>query len=490
MAAENKHPTRISRYYIDTRPLVPEKPKQPFSLPLIERLTVADQEAATRFLRPADRFMSLASSLLKYTFIHRQAKIPWSKVVISRTPVPHRRPYWEPPSDWETEPGQGGLEFNVTHQAGVVAIIGCSTPTAQLPVSSPLSPSLSNKMDHLDLTNHHHHHNHHPTPDLTHHPVRVGVDIACADEDKRTPKDMTTQAKFDEWVDIFGEMFSDRERRHMRHAPIHMPVAEREEGVWGMSSDESSSSEGGNSEAARLRRARENEATLMQLKLRRFYAYWALKEAYIKMVGEGLLASWLKELEFLNVVAPPPPPSLGGLSGLASRVSKSHSRSRSRGTSHHRTHSHSHHNHHHSLSATSTPTAVDQAADEAAKWTHPTKAETGMSTLLRGRELDDVQIELVAYDEDFLLATATRGVVEVFDEHGHAHENEDYNENGNGQESVRNGDAGAGVGVSVQQAVPISTSREQELKRNRSWAMLDIELDIRPCAEGRCRCLD
>lgn len=439
MAADKMHSSSITRYYIDTRSLVPENAKQPYSLPLLELLTFADQEAVTRFLRPADKFMSLASSLLKYTFIHRRAKIPWSKVAVSRTPVPHRRPYWQPPPDWDPQAEKGGLEFNVTHQAGMVVIIGCSTPTAQIPISS-----LSDTMDHLDLTGHH-------TPDLEHSPyqVRVGVDIACADEDKRTPKDMTTQAKFDEWVDIFAEMFSDRERRNMRHAPIHMPVAEREEGVWGISSDESSSSEGG-SEAARLRRARENEAKLMQLKLRRFYAYWALKEAYIKMVGEGLLASWLKELEFLNVTAP--------VSPLAnSSRSKSHSRSRSRGTSHNRTNSHSHH-HHHSLSTT----IPDPAAEEAAKWTHPSKAENGMLTLLRGRKLDDVNIELVAYDEDFLLATATRGVIEVF-EHEHTPEN------------VENGTVGVKVAV------------EPERKR---WVKLDIEKDIRPCAEGRCKCLD
>ena len=41
-------------------------------------------------------------------------------------------------------------------------------------------------------------------------------------------------------------------------------------------------------------------------KLRNFYAHWCLKEAYLKMVGEALLASWLKDLEFLNVQVPSP----------------------------------------------------------------------------------------------------------------------------------------------------------------------------------------
>ena len=153
--------TTINRWYIDTRPYVP----QPFStkhlrtLPLLSSLHPADQESVTRFIRSADRFMALASALLKYTFIHRRARIPWSEVLISRTPAPHRRPYWEPPENWSNtdiydgkdpifgEPCQiRGLEFNVSHQAGLVTFIGCSTPTAQLPASilpnpGPLSPT-------------------------------------------------------------------------------------------------------------------------------------------------------------------------------------------------------------------------------------------------------------------------------------------------------------------------------------------------------------
>ena len=38
--------------------------------------------------------------------------------------------------------------------------------------------------------------------------------------------------------------------------------------------------------------------------LRRFYTFWTLKEAYVKMTGEALLAGWLRELEFRDVRAP------------------------------------------------------------------------------------------------------------------------------------------------------------------------------------------
>lgn len=44
----------------------------------------------------------------------------------------------------------------------------------------------------------------------------------------------------------------------------------------------------------------------IRVKLRHFYAHWCLKEAYIKMTGEALLAPWLKDLEFRDVKVPEP----------------------------------------------------------------------------------------------------------------------------------------------------------------------------------------
>lgn len=45
----------------------------------------------------------------------------------------------------------------------------------------------------------------------------------------------------------------------------------------------------------------------IRAKLRHFYAHWALKEAFVKMTGEALMAPWLKDLEFRNVQVPLPP---------------------------------------------------------------------------------------------------------------------------------------------------------------------------------------
>ena len=52
--------------------------------------------------------------------------------------------------------------------------------------------------------------------------------------------------------------------------------------------------------------AEENIQETVRAKLRHFYAHWCLKEAYVKMTGEALLASWLKNLEFRNVQVPLP----------------------------------------------------------------------------------------------------------------------------------------------------------------------------------------
>jgi 4'-phosphopantetheinyl transferase len=592
--------TTINRWYIDTRPYVPQphNPKSLHTLPLLSTLKRTDQEAVTRFIRPADRFMSLASALLKYTFIHRRAKIPWSDVQVSRTPAPHRRPYWEPPEDWsttdiydESDPIYGepcrirGLEFNVSHQAGLVTIIGCSTPTAQLPSAirsnpGPVSPTVLDSLAHIDL-------NSHPTCTAfdDRNIIRLGVDIACTNEDKRTPKDLTTQAKFDEWIEIFAEMFSDRERIHMRQTPVHVPVKEREEGEWSDSDPSSTASSPRDSKGDNSSVFSEHEAKMIKLKLRRFYAYWGLKEAYIKMVGEGLLASWLRELEFLDVHAPPPPPPLpqqrdprtpsatldtrpgrnsssatqailenqttplpasadiyahrksigantppstatvGGMSTIPIPTTADdakgmmHTRGHSGATlppletngatAHRRTSSipaadmYAQHRHpsmssptptdashnprklsfpaasslthgaayvrphpHEYLSpfpdSPATPSLLDPPPDslpgaehhpeptETAKWTAPDKAERGMTTLFKGKRVEDVKIELVAYDQDFMIATAIRGV----------------------NERAVPGDAGTfGEGSGW-------------------WLRLDFDKDIRPCAEGWCTCLE
>ena len=349
--------TPIIRFYVDIRSAIPKGRLDVVELPLLETLSKEQQDKVKAFMRPADRLMSLASALLKYVFIHRYALIPWDDVRISRTPDPHRRPYWEPGAG---STGETGLEFNVSHQNGLVTLIGCRTPEEQ---NQSYATTLAGRQDE-DAAGP-------PLPHATHEQVRLGVDLACANEHGRTPADMTTQAKLDDWIDIFEEMFSDACRKDMKSAVIPHATT---------------------------------PGDLIQQRFRRFYAYWSLKEAYIKMVGEGLLADWLTKLEFQNVQAPEPPrPDDFPDDGFSWALRD----------------------------------------EDEMKWTPADRAVKAISATLYGKRMVDVKLSLVAFETDFLCATAMRGVE----------------------------DATAG------------TPQER-------WIKLDIEQDIRPCAEGRCKCLD
>ena len=350
LSTSSEYLAPIYRFYIDVRPQIPLMSRDSTALPLLSTLRAEQQASILGYMRPADRLMSLGSALLKYVFIHKYARVPWKDIHISKTPKPHGRPYWSPLASWK---GKGGIEFNVTHQYGLIGLVGCLTPTAQSPIySSPLTRIEEGQ----------------PDSDFQ---VRLGVDVACTREEGRTPADVTTQDKLDEWVDIFAEMFSEASRNDMKSALILHANP---------------------------------EVTIIQQRFRRFYAHWALKEAFIKMVGEGLLADWLAELEFQNVNAPDPATE-----------------------------------HDHPCDGFSWAFR-DQ---EELKWTPPIKAVKDISATLYGEKVDDVQMQLVAYEQDFLFAIASKGIVEL--------------------------DPGDEVG---------------------RWIKLDIEKDIRPCAEGSCKCLE
>ena len=346
--SQDSYSVPITRWFIDTRPLHPADPKSTnLILPLLSALTSEEQANITRFYQPKDKLMSLASTLLKFLFIHQTARIPWSEVVISRWPAPHKRPYWSPPTFW---PRTYGLEFNVSHQAGLTALMGCQTQDRDS--SSRPGPDLSTTGDSTSE----------PSPAS---PPRLGVDITCTDEAHRGPRNIITITALAQWIDIFSEMFSAQERRDMLHAPVSSVPPTH------------------------------GEQTHVTAKLRRFYAYWSLKEAYIKMVGEGLLASWLRELEFSDVTA---------------------------------------------------PDVVASADQDADAWGPAIKSTSssnpaGFQVTLYKKTVDDVAMELVAYGSSFIIATAMKGVA------------------------------------------------DEKATAEQNWRKVDIERDIRPCAEGRCTCL-
>lgn len=125
----------------------------------------------------------------------------------------------------------------------------------------------------------------------------------------------------------------------------------------------------------------------MEAKLRRFYTFFALKEAYIKMTGEALLAGWIRELEFRNVRAP------------------------------------------------------DEASE--GRWG---RVEEAVDACFRGRTMERLRIEVAGYGREHIVALVARGLKE------------------------RVGEEGPLLG--------------------RGMSEVNIERDVRSCAEGSCRCLD
>lgn len=344
--------THLTRWYIDTRHLT----NTTQDLPLITTLRETEQTSIRKYLRLPDRHMSLASSLLKYLYIHQTCRIPWSEVIISRTPKPHQRPCFIPSGN-ESRPAAEipTVEFNVTHQASFVALAGCVVPSTEAKTESGAATAAAKTQAAV-----------YSAPEPSSAPIpsvpQVGIDVTCVDEPgRRRDKAPKTLKDVTDFIDIFQEVFSQKELDTMKQATLSPSSSPRP------------------------------LAEAIKSAMRLFYAYWALKEAYIKMTGEALLAPWLRQLEFTNVLAPPP--------------------------------------------------VADEETD---KWSAP---YTGVQTWLYGKRVEDVRVELVAFETDYLVATAARG-------------------------------ANLGEAVTGSNSDPW-----------KALVSVDIERDVRPCATGTCQCL-
>lgn len=213
--------------------------------------------------------MTLASALLKRLFISQALQIPWHQVKLARKGDPvHGKPCALSP-DGSYAP----IDFNVSHQAGLVTLVGWKGKANNTYRGSP--------------------------------PVQVGVDIVCVNErdDYRT----IDQDGFDGWVDIYEEIFSDEERWDMKFKIDSVTLLDgqtvtaedlgRNDRCVRRNLDLSMTLPSGQTTTF-------NSELLIDAKLRRFYTFFCYKEAYIKLAGEALLAPWLKQLEFQNVRSP------------------------------------------------------------------------------------------------------------------------------------------------------------------------------------------
>lgn len=377
----------LTRWYIDSR----KWETRGLDLPLLETLRPSEQEAVKRYYHAADRRMSLASHLLKYLYIHHACGVPWENVIFSRTAPPEHRPYYDSPSSTK-------VEFNVSHQASMTILAGTIAPNPmqveKLAATgiSPLSP-------------------------------RLGIDITCVNE----RKPIKSYSELREYVDIFSEVFSPSELDDMKNPrrAFELAVSLGLAGTFtGLKEDNAL-----------------GEDDLVRYGLRLFYSYWALKEAYIKLTGEALLADWLRELEFTNVVPPDPViPTLVSTSDIA--------------------------------------TGIESASQSVKKWGPP---YTGVIASKNGQQLKDVRLELIAFDSNYIIATAGYG-----SSVGAVSNNA---RTGASFYAPKSQEAATRIPLNAKKVVGDMDSRHVQCPISDPWLPVlevDLELDIRECAEGRC----
>lgn len=278
----------ITCWLLDTRSLWPGQNiwSAPGAAEAMSLISMAEQKTISTKMFIQDAKMSLGSALLKRLFISKTLDIPWKDVGLARKGDPkHGKPC---AVDVVGRPIEG-IDFNVSHQAGLVALIGWNgkkqhkyNPNGG--IEGYISPTSNHESD-----------------------VMVGVDIVCVNErdDYRT----IDAEGLDGWVDIYDFVFSDEERWSMKYDVDYITLLD---GTI-LNRDEI-----GRHDRCIVRNkpitlttpsgkeVEFNSDLLVDAKLRRFYTFFCYKEAYIKLAGEALLAPWLKQLEFFNVRSPKP----------------------------------------------------------------------------------------------------------------------------------------------------------------------------------------
>ncbi|KAA6411381.1 MAG: hypothetical protein FRX48_04661 [Lasallia pustulata] len=210
-----------------------------------------------RFIRPQDAKLKLGSYLLKHLAIVRSCGMPWSESCISV--ADNGKPCFNPPENAQEKI----VQFNVSHHGTVVVLVGRTGPGA-----------------------------------------RLGIDVVHVDWDKDRCK--VARGGFENWVRIFEDVFSEREVADIVSTFPDTYTLENGTVINLKEVEERGGSYKVENEKLIVQMPDRTEQTIstetrLKARLRRFYTFWSLKEAYIKMTGEALMAEWLRELEFRNV---------------------------------------------------------------------------------------------------------------------------------------------------------------------------------------------
>ena len=282
-------------------------------------MSVKEQVEIKRKMFIKDARMSLASALLKRLYISQALSISWEEVIMARRGDPqHGKPAALLPNGSFAD-----IDFNVSHQGGLVTLIGWKP--------KKMAESYSGE-------------------------VTVGTDITMVDE--RDDYKTIDEDGIDGWVNVFSEVFSEAERWDMAYNVDYITLLD---GTHLSGHDIGRADRlTKRGEEVQVLDHRFDSELIIDSKLRRFYAFYAYKEAYIKLSGEALLAPWLKNLEFQVVRSPKP--------GVVPRCS-SHG-------------------------------VWGERVDD-------------VEVLLRGEKVDDVTMDLRAFEEKFLISSALQGKAKV-----------------------------------------------------------------------------
>jgi 4'-phosphopantetheinyl transferase len=295
--------------------------------------------------------MSLASALLKRLFVHTTLGYPWHAIRFGRKRDPkHGKPCALLPAPLL---GPAPVEFNVSHQAGLVALVGCATA-------------------HLD--------------------AELGVDIVCVNERNDT-RAIDTDG-LDAWIDVFESMFSPAELFDMKYTADTFPLADgtlvtpallgRHDRCTARNVPISLVLPNGGQRVI-------SSNALIDAKLRRFYTYWCYKEAYIKLDGEAMLATWIPRLEFRGVRAPLAASSFASISASTSASNSASASASASATT--------------SATTTTTPLGQEQGQENRGPWG---ERVDDAETWFEQQRLGDVRVEIQAFEDAFMIGVAAK----------------------------------------------------------------------------------
>ena len=225
----------------------------------------------------SDARMSLGSALLKRAYIAHATGLEWHSIQLGRKlHATLGKPCWlPPPVEGTNHRSWPRIDFNVSHQNGIVVLVGiCAPPHEESDDGEP----------------------------------QVSVDIVSPNERNQFAK--ITGSDFASFVSMYENMFSEAEMFSLTYtlpATGHVTLSAGETVPNQFLGRLDRTIVGGGINEIELpvgRKLSLPSDAILKEKLRNFYAAFSLKEAYVKLGGEGIGADWIQQLEIQNLRAP------------------------------------------------------------------------------------------------------------------------------------------------------------------------------------------